>query len=165
MFCDLVGSTALSARLDPEDLGAVIGEVEVAPPARSRPITHRRSPACPTTSTNCSPAAAGREPPQSESSGSPLALTEPPRALAGTDGLQTRRWRGMDSNFQFRDALASPTARLSWRSYIRRERWAEVVGGPAALHPQPLAVPIHQFTAEQSPKPGGRLPVNARRSR
>jgi len=25
MFCDLVGSTALSARLDPEDLGAVIG--------------------------------------------------------------------------------------------------------------------------------------------
>jgi class 3 adenylate cyclase len=25
MFCDLVGSTALSARLDPEDLRAVIG--------------------------------------------------------------------------------------------------------------------------------------------
>jgi hypothetical protein len=36
----------------------------------------------------------------------------------------------MDSNFQFRDALASPTARLSWRSYIRGERWAGVVGGP-----------------------------------
>jgi class 3 adenylate cyclase len=25
MFCDLVGSTALSARLDPEDLRAVVG--------------------------------------------------------------------------------------------------------------------------------------------
>jgi class 3 adenylate cyclase len=25
MFCDIVGSTALSARLDPEDLRAVIG--------------------------------------------------------------------------------------------------------------------------------------------
>src|ERR1700757_695482 len=30
---------------------------------------------------------------------------------AGTDGLQTLRWRGMDSKIQFRDASPSPTAR------------------------------------------------------
>ena len=30
MFCDLVGSTALSARLDPEDLRAVIGAYHAA---------------------------------------------------------------------------------------------------------------------------------------
>src|SRR5258707_14170052 len=28
MFCDLVGSTALSARLDPEDLRGIIGEYQ-----------------------------------------------------------------------------------------------------------------------------------------
>ena len=34
MFCDLVGSTALSARLDPEDLRAVIGAYHRLPPSR-----------------------------------------------------------------------------------------------------------------------------------
>ena len=28
MFCDLVGSTALSSRLDPEDLSTIIGEYQ-----------------------------------------------------------------------------------------------------------------------------------------
>ena len=36
MFCDLVGSTALSARLDPEDLREVIGAYHAAAPRRSR---------------------------------------------------------------------------------------------------------------------------------
>jgi hypothetical protein len=35
MFCDLVGSTALSARLDPEDLREVIGPITGASPTRS----------------------------------------------------------------------------------------------------------------------------------
>jgi hypothetical protein len=29
---------------------------------------------------------------------------------AGTESLRTLRWRGLDSNFRFRDALSSPTA-------------------------------------------------------
>jgi class 3 adenylate cyclase len=36
MFCDLVGSTALSARLDPEDLRVVIGAYHRDRPARRR---------------------------------------------------------------------------------------------------------------------------------
>ena len=31
----------------------------------------------------------------------------------------TRRWRGVDSNFRFRDALSSPTARPWSRRLIR----------------------------------------------
>jgi hypothetical protein len=42
-----------------------------------------------------------------ETSG-PLELGPVPHG--GTDGSQTRRWRGMDSNFQFPDALRPPTA-------------------------------------------------------
>ena len=38
----------------------------------------------------------------------------------GTDGLSTHRWRGVDSNFRFRDALSSPTARPWSRRLIRR---------------------------------------------
>jgi class 3 adenylate cyclase len=34
MFCDLAGSTALSARLDPEDLREVIGGYHAVSPAR-----------------------------------------------------------------------------------------------------------------------------------
>src|ERR1700731_2637030 len=34
--------------------------------------------------------------------------------------LLTRRWRGVDSNFRFRDALSSPTARPWSRRLIRR---------------------------------------------
>jgi hypothetical protein len=38
MFCDLVGSTAMAARLDPEDLQAVIGGISLHPvPVRSLP--------------------------------------------------------------------------------------------------------------------------------
>ena len=36
MFCDLVGSTALSATLDPEDLREIIGAYHNASPRRSR---------------------------------------------------------------------------------------------------------------------------------
>ena len=53
MFCDLVGSTALSARLDPEDLREVIGAyhhccTELSGPtgASDRPIVHRSFPHC-----------------------------------------------------------------------------------------------------------------------
>src|SRR6516162_597466 len=31
--------------------------------------------------------------------------------LRATESLLTHRWRGVDSNFRFRDALSSPTAR------------------------------------------------------
>jgi acetyl esterase/lipase len=38
----------------------------------------------------------------------------------GTKSSQTLRWRGVDSNFRFRDALSSPTARPWSRRLIRR---------------------------------------------
>jgi hypothetical protein len=37
-----------------------------------------------------------------------------------TESLLTLRWRGVDSNFRFRDALSSPTARHWSRRLIRR---------------------------------------------
>ena len=40
--------------------------------------------------------------------------------VRGTDGSQTLCWRGVDSNFRFRDALSSPTARPWSRRLIRR---------------------------------------------
>src|SRR5438128_10331403 len=39
MICDLVGSTALSVRLDPEDMGAVIDAYHAAAPASREPMT------------------------------------------------------------------------------------------------------------------------------
>ena len=39
MFCDLVGSTALSTRLDPEDLRELIGGYHRASPRRSAAST------------------------------------------------------------------------------------------------------------------------------
>ena len=44
MFCDLVGSTALSARLDPEDMREIIGAYHRAAQSRSpRPVDLSRS--------------------------------------------------------------------------------------------------------------------------
>ena len=40
MFCDLVGSTALSARLDPEDLRSVIGAYHGCITARNLRVRH-----------------------------------------------------------------------------------------------------------------------------
>jgi hypothetical protein len=37
MFCDLVGSTALASRLDPEDLRDIISREPARPPSTSRP--------------------------------------------------------------------------------------------------------------------------------
>ena len=45
MFCDLVGSTALSTRLDPEDLQAIIGTYhDVAPRSSPNPMVSSRRP-------------------------------------------------------------------------------------------------------------------------
>jgi class 3 adenylate cyclase len=43
MFCDLVGSTELSTRHDPEDLPELIGDYHRAVAARSRRVFQARS--------------------------------------------------------------------------------------------------------------------------
>src|SRR5689334_6299719 len=40
------------------------------------------------------------------------AASRPLAIPTGRSSLLTRRWRGVDSNFRFRDALSSPTAAL-----------------------------------------------------
>ena len=57
MFCDLVGSTAMSARLDPEDMGEIIGFITAAAP-RGSIATVASSPN--TWATACSPISAIR---------------------------------------------------------------------------------------------------------
>ena len=44
MFCDLVGSTALSEKLDPEELGSLLHAIELSAATRS-PATTVSSPA------------------------------------------------------------------------------------------------------------------------
>ena len=60
LFCDLVGSTALSARLDPEDLRAVIGAYHRCAAAESSSAPAGLSPS--TWATGCSPISAIRGP-------------------------------------------------------------------------------------------------------
>jgi hypothetical protein len=43
-------------------------------------------------------------------------------AACGTDGLQTPRRRGVDSNFRLRDALSPPTARPWWPGWLDNKR-------------------------------------------
>jgi hypothetical protein len=53
-----------------------------------------------------------------------------PRLLGGTEGSQTLPWRGMDSNFQFRDVSLPPTAFSSGRGSNSRSETAPGLHAP-----------------------------------
>ena len=134
MFCDLVGSTELAARLDPEDLREVMRRLPGRAARGELSASRAMSPS--SWATACSPTSAGRRRTRTTPSGRCAPGSQLVEAVGRLSGRTARRWR--------RGSASRPAWSWSATWSARARRGSEAVVGETpnlAARLQALAAP------------------------